>query len=66
MMGFADLSDEEFIKLVREGIESGARTLGVMRMLGILHTKNTPVGELLPSSVTCQSHLCLDGACYAL
>ncbi|PNH10990.1 Pleiotropic drug resistance protein 1, partial [Tetrabaena socialis] len=46
------MSDEDLVKLATETHDSGVRTLGAMRAMGITHTANTPVGDAMLRGVS--------------
>ncbi|KAG2439064.1 hypothetical protein HYH02_006591 [Chlamydomonas schloesseri] len=46
------LSDDELLKIMDETYDSGIRTLGAMRAMGISHTANTPVGDAMLRGVS--------------
>ncbi|KAG2432130.1 hypothetical protein HXX76_009056 [Chlamydomonas incerta] len=46
------LSDDDLLKLMDETYDSGIRTLGAMRAMGIAHTANTPVGDAMLRGVS--------------
>ncbi len=46
------MSDEQLLSLLDSVHDSGAKTLSIMRTMGIAHTANTPVGDAMLRGVS--------------